>query len=115
VLAGAEPKKAVPNVLEKFLATTISTTGPISLSSYMRQCLTNPSGGYYINRDPFGRAGDFITSPEISQMFGELVGIWFLTQWMTQGRPKKFRLVELGPGRGTLMDDLLRVSMLLIP
>lgn len=75
----------------------------------MRQCLTNPSGGYYINKDPFGKKGDFITSPEISQMFGELVGIWHLTEWMKQNKPSSFRFVELGPGRGTLMSDVLRV------
>lgn len=96
--------------LSKFLAETIKSTGPISLASYMRQCLTNPSAGYYSNRDPFGAAGDFITSPEISQMFGELVGIWILTQWLAQGCPAKFRIVEFGPGRGTLMDDLLRAG-----
>ncbi|CAN6596850.1 hypothetical protein TRVA0_001S03422 [Trichomonascus vanleenenianus] len=76
----------------------------------MRQCLTNPAGGYYINRDPFGSSGDFVTSPEISQMFGELVGIWFLTQWLAQGGPANFRLIEFGPGRGTLMDDFLRAG-----
>lgn len=76
----------------------------------MRECLTNPSGGYYINKDPFGKSGDFITSPEISQMFGELVGIWVLTQWMQQSRPESIRLIEFGPGRGTLMSDVMRSS-----
>ncbi|ANB11614.1 hypothetical protein AWJ20_4435 [Sugiyamaella lignohabitans] len=98
------------NTLAKFLAETINATGPISLANYMKQCLTNPTGGYYINKDPFGAGGDFVTSPEISQMFGELVGIWVLAQWMSQGQPAKFRLVEFGPGRGTLMDDLLRAA-----
>ncbi|KAF5093619.1 hypothetical protein D0Z03_002340 [Geotrichum reessii] len=74
----------------------------------MRECLTNPAGGYYINKDPFGKSGDFITSPEISQMFGELVGIWVLTQWMLQNKPQSVRLIEFGPGRGTLMSDVLR-------
>jgi NADH dehydrogenase [ubiquinone] 1 alpha subcomplex assembly factor 7 len=98
------------NTLSRFLAQTIKASGPISLATYMRQCLTNPSEGYYINKDPFGRAGDFVTSPEISQMFGELVGIWILAQWIAQGKPDRFRLVEFGPGRGTLMDDLLRAG-----
>lgn len=96
--------------LSTFLKETIAATGPIPLSSYMRQCLTSPVGGYYVNRDPFGVSGDFTTSPEISQMFGELVGIWVLTQWLAQGCPQKFRIVEFGPGRGTLMSDLLRAG-----
>lgn len=81
----------------------------------MRQCLTSASGGYYTakksdGRDPFGRKGDFITSPEISQLFGEMVGVWLVTEWMKQGRRKEgVQLIELGPGRGTLMDDVLRV------
>lgn len=76
----------------------------------MRECLINPAGGYYINKDPFGKSGDFITSPEISQMFGELVGIWVLAQWMQQGEPTSARIIEFGPGRGTLMSDVLRSS-----
>lgn len=83
----------------------------------MRQCLTSSSGGYYTTahangRDPFGRRGDFITSPEISQMFGEMIGIWIVAEWMAQGRKADgVQLVELGPGRGTLMDDVLRVCL----
>lgn len=78
----------------------------------MRQCLTSDQGGYYTRQttghDQFGTKGDFITSPEISQVFGELVGIWLYTEWLAQGRKEKVQIIEVGPGRGTLMDDVLR-------
>ncbi|KAI9790417.1 MAG: hypothetical protein M1833_001934 [Piccolia ochrophora] len=78
----------------------------------MRQCLTSPEGGYYTaahhGRDQFGQKGDFITSPEISQIFGELVGLWIVSEWLLQGKKRGVELMELGPGRGTLMDDMLR-------
>ncbi|XP_057541015.1 uncharacterized protein LOC130818808 isoform X2 [Amaranthus tricolor] len=82
--------------------------GPISVAEYMEEVLTNPKAGYYINRDVFGAEGDFITSPEVSQMFGEMIGVWAMCVWEQMGRPKNVNLVELGPGRGTLMVDLLR-------
>ncbi|CAJ2506058.1 Uu.00g001880.m01.CDS01 [Anthostomella pinea] len=100
--------------LAKQLTEAINTTGPIPLASYMRMCLTADIGGYYTGaleagRDQFGQKGDFITSPEISQVFGELIGIWFVAEWMSQGRPRRgVELIEVGPGRGTLMDDVLR-------
>ncbi|RLV90187.1 NADH dehydrogenase ubiquinone complex I assembly factor 7 [Spathaspora sp. JA1] len=95
--------------LTDFFAQTIQLTGPIPLSAYMRQCLTHPEMGYYTTRDPLSlRDGDFITSPEISSVFGEMVGIWYFTIWQSQGFPETIRFIEFGPGRGTLMYDLVK-------
>ncbi|WP_319004795.1 class I SAM-dependent methyltransferase [Microvirga lenta] len=87
----------------------IALEGPITVERYMDLCIRH----YYAGRDPLGAAGDFTTAPEISQMFGELIGLWMLEVWHGMGRPVSCRLVELGPGRGTLMGDLLRASRLL--
>lgn len=96
--------------LEDILKTQITAHGPISVAEYMTTCLFHPEHGYYSTRDPFGSAGDFITAPEISQMFGELIGLTLAQTWMDQGSPSKIALVELGPGRGTLMADILRTA-----
>lgn len=90
------------------IAAQIAATGPITLADYMGLCLLHPQHGYYATRDPLGTAGDFITAPEISQMFGELVGLSLAQAWLDQGAPAAVSLVELGPGRGTLMADALR-------
>ncbi|EFN59277.1 hypothetical protein CHLNCDRAFT_8390, partial [Chlorella variabilis] len=82
--------------------------GPLSLAEFMSEALTNPQHGYYSQRDVFGATGDFVTSPEICQMMGEMVGIWCVAAWQQLGCPATLHLVELGPGRGTLMADLLR-------
>lgn len=94
--------------LERIIAREIAQTGPISVARYMELCLSHPEHGYYTTRDPLGAAGDFVTAPEISQMFGEMLGVWVATVWAGMGSPA-FNLVELGPGRGTLMADVLRV------
>jgi NADH dehydrogenase [ubiquinone] 1 alpha subcomplex assembly factor 7 len=88
----------------------IADDGPISVAAFMDAALTHPRFGYYMGRDPFGRGGDFVTAPEISQMFGELIGLWCAVQWQAMGGPDPVNLVELGPGRGTLMADMLRAG-----
>jgi NADH dehydrogenase [ubiquinone] 1 alpha subcomplex assembly factor 7 len=84
--------------------------GPISLERYMAMALTHATHGYYMHRDPFGASGDFTTAPEISQMFGELIGLWAAEVWASMGAPNPVHLIELGPGRGTLMSDALRAA-----
>ncbi|CUH74891.1 class I SAM-dependent methyltransferase [Tropicibacter naphthalenivorans] len=96
--------------LADLIRAQISATGPIPLAEYMTLCLSHPQHGYYITRDPLGAAGDFTTAPEISQMFGELIGLALAQTWLDQGAPVPFTLAELGPGRGTLMADILRAT-----
>jgi SAM-dependent MidA family methyltransferase len=88
----------------------IASDGPIPVERYMELALGDPDHGYYMNHDPFGAQGDFTTAPEISQMYGELLGLWAAEVWTSMGRPKPIRLIELGPGRGTLMSDALRAA-----
>lgn len=88
----------------------IRRQGPISVAAFMAMALHDPRAGYYARHDPLGRTGDFITAPEISQIFGELVGLWVADLWQRLGRPDPVVLAELGPGRGTLMADLLRAA-----
>lgn len=96
--------------LPELIDMQIRTSGPMSIASYMGLCLTHPSKGYYKSADPLGAKGDFVTAPEISQMFGELLGFFCVNVWQQMGSPKAFTLLELGPGRGTLMADMLRVA-----
>ncbi|GEQ97779.1 ATP synthase subunit beta [Iodidimonas gelatinilytica] len=100
--------------LSKHLHALINATGPISVHRYMSEALMHPDHGYYRKRDPLGAKGDFITAPEISQIFGELLGLWLADRWEAMGRPDPVRLVELGPGRGTLMADAVR-AMAVVP
>ncbi len=88
----------------------IAGDGPMTVERYMELALAHPDLGYYMNRDPFGAQGDFTTAPEISQMYGELLGLWAAEVWTSIGRPRPIRLIELGPGRGTLMSDALRAA-----
>ena len=94
--------------LAEIIVQRIRATGPMNLADYMELCLLHPRFGYYATRDPFGNSGDFITAPEISQIFGELCGLSLAQSWIDQGRPAPFTLAEPGPGRGTLMADMLR-------
>ncbi|WP_298260741.1 SAM-dependent methyltransferase [uncultured Litoreibacter sp.] len=95
--------------LGDLLTRQIATDGPMTLADYMQACLLHPDHGYYATRDPFGASGDFVTAPEVSQMFGELLGLSLAQAWMDQGQPDAY-LAELGPGRGTLMKDVLRAT-----
>jgi NADH dehydrogenase [ubiquinone] 1 alpha subcomplex assembly factor 7 len=101
--------------LQSEIRKLIKSSGPMPVWRYMELCLTHPQHGYYVSRDPLGREGDFTTAPEVSQMFGELLGLWAASVWKAMGSPSLLRLVELGPGRGTMMADALRALRVLPP
>lgn len=101
--------------LKRRIAELIAEAGPIPVSQYMALCLFDPADGYYTTREPFGTKGDFTTAPEISQMFGELVAIWLASAWQAAGAPQDAILAEIGPGRGTLMRDMLRTLNRIAP
>jgi SAM-dependent MidA family methyltransferase len=96
--------------LRDLLISKIARQGPMTLADYMTACLHHPEHGYYSTRDPLGAQGDFTTAPEISQMFGEMIGLALAQSWLDQGAPDPFVLAELGPGRGTLMADVWRAT-----
>jgi NADH dehydrogenase [ubiquinone] 1 alpha subcomplex assembly factor 7 len=96
--------------LDAEIRARIAKTGPMPVAEFMAMCLYDPQHGYYGHRSPFGAAGDFVTAPEISQMFGELVGLWAAEAWQSMGKPDPVALIELGPGRGTMMADALRAA-----
>jgi len=98
------------SALAAHLRELITLEGPLTLERFMGLALGHPTMGYYMTRDPLGLQGDFTTAPEISQMFGELIGLWAAETWVAMGAPPKLRLIELGPGRGTLMQDALRAA-----
>jgi SAM-dependent MidA family methyltransferase len=101
--------------LQSELKRLIKSSGPMPVWRYMELCLTHPEFGYYVSRDPLGREGDFTTAPEVSQMFGELLGLWTASVWKAIGSPPVLRLIELGPGRGTMMADALRALRVVPP
>ncbi|KAJ2863880.1 hypothetical protein GGI22_001851 [Coemansia erecta] len=107
---GKAVKKEELSPLGRHIRDMILATGPIPIAKYMQLALTSPIGGYYTRGQVFGREGDFVTSPEISQMFGEVVAVWYVLHWEMLGRPPRTAFVELGPGRGTLMGDMLRAA-----
>jgi SAM-dependent MidA family methyltransferase len=100
------------NPLKERLAREIALTGPMTVADYVTRCLHDPQGGYYATRPAIGATGDFITAPMVSQMFGELIGLWAVELWERLGAPERVRLVEVGPGDGTLMADALRAARL---
>jgi NADH dehydrogenase [ubiquinone] 1 alpha subcomplex assembly factor 7 len=101
--------------LQSEIKRLIKSSGPMPVWRYMELCLMHPQHGYYVSRDPLGREGDFTTAPEVSQMFGELLGLWAASVWKAMGSPSLLRLIELGPGRGTMMADALRALRVLPP
>lgn len=103
------------NRLGEKIAALIGAAGPISVADYMAICLFDPEHGYYTTREPFGAAGDFVTAPEVSQMFGELVAVWLVEAWSAAGAPLPLTVAEIGPGRGTLMKDMVRTLRRIAP
>ncbi len=99
--------------LEAEIRRRIAAAGPMPVAEYMALCLADSENGYYTTRDPLGARGDFITAPEISQMFGELIGLWMAALWKQMGAPANVRIIELGPGRGTLLKDAMRAAQVM--
>ncbi|MAW51685.1 MAG: SAM-dependent methyltransferase [Geminicoccus sp.] len=96
--------------LTALLTAQIRATGPLTVAEFMTLALQHPEHGYYRRQEAVGAAADFVTAPEISQVFGELIGLWLVQRWLDLGQPERFLLVELGPGKGTLMADALRAA-----
>ena len=105
-----DPEARRETALALKLKARIRRSGPITVRDYMAACLQDPEHGYYRTRTAIGRDGDFITAPEISQVFGELIGLWCVVVWQQMGSPAHVNVIEAGPGRGTLMRDALRAA-----
>lgn len=104
--------ETLPNLMD-ILKEKIRLNGPLTVAEYMHIIITNPTEGYYMRKETIGESGDFITSPEISQLFGEIVAIWFYVETLKMCSGKPLQIVELGPGKGTLLWDMLRVMIIL--
>ncbi len=98
------------SLLEDIIKDKIRDNGPMTIGQFMELALGHPEHGYYMKQDPFGRSGDFVTAPEVSQLFGEMIGAWVADVWLQMGQPEKLIVLECGPGRGTLMADILRAT-----
>lgn len=107
-MSPAEPRRETP--LERRIKETLARDGPMPVADYMALCLHDAAHGYYRRQAAIGASGDFVTAPEISQVFGELIGLWCAVVWQQMGSPDRVHLVELGPGRGTMMRDMLRAA-----
>lgn len=106
-----QARRATP--LATKLKAQIAGDGPMTIAAFMDACLNDAEFGYYRTQTAIGREGDFITAPEISQIFGEIIGLWAAVTWQQMGAPERFNLIEMGPGRGTLMHDALRAAVVL--
>lgn len=111
-MTGSSPRDDTAPSLEQRLKTLIAQRGPITIADYMSDALSHPHEGYYMTAASIGAGGDFTTAPEISQVFGEIIGLWLVQSWLEIGAPRHFNLIELGPGRGVLMNDILRAAQL---
>ena len=106
--ATRKPHTLKSTLLAVRLKERVAREGPVTVADYMEACLADKDAGYYPSRQPIGADGDFITAPEVSQIFGELIGLWAVAVWQSMDEPKPVVVAELGPGRGTLMADALR-------
>src|SRR5688572_5838240 len=101
------------NPLAALVHNIINQRRNLTVGEYMTLCLGHPQWGYYMSQEPFGTKGDFTTAPEVSQLFGEMIGVWVMMAWEQMGKPKNIQLIELGPGRGTLMRDIWRTTKIM--
>lgn len=106
----ADKKKSQENALVHVICSMIEVKGPLTVAEFMTRAVGHPDYGYYMKKDVFGSQGDFTTAPEISQMFGELIAVWCVATWQQMGTPSHVKIIEMGPGRGSLMSDFVRAA-----